>query len=81
MAKQAPLNGSCASTVGLPGKKADGSIGTLFFTCDRPEPGHKDHCWKCIIGDSTKPSGTHTRCTIIWFDVPNRIPKIFAQRH
>jgi len=75
MAKQAQLSGvACAETVELPGKKPDGSLGTLRFTCDNQEPDHQAHHHLGILGERTKPGGAHIRFSIIWQKIRNRLP-------
>jgi len=73
MAKQAPLSGiACAIAVDIPipvKKKLAGDLVLASFTCDNQIAGHKEHFWRGLIQN---PDGKRFRCTVIWFEDPDR---------
>ena len=66
MAKQAPQKAVCAEIVELAGKKANGMLEVVRFSCDNEMPGHKEHIQRGVYKG--------IRYTLIWFASQQRPP-------
>lgn len=64
---------ACVETIELIGKKADGSLGKLRFSCDNETLGHQDHYQIGLLSNGKK-SDKETRYSIIWKNIIKRLP-------